>query len=286
MDLSSDFKILEYRTKETAAKKTMGELKLENCNSKEIINGVIWQEDLERTSKKFLKISNIIFIEDGKYNEQYKNCTIKKISLVKEAKSGLNKEQRDFLYNYILEITASISDTNLKKALIKIISENEDLFKITPAAKNNHHNYVGGLMQHICECIQIANANFPVCVQPLNPDLVIAACISHDIGKMFEYNIDEESGVAEISEDFKRKWINHIHFGFSWANQNGFHELARIIAAHHGRKDWGALIDLTERDIEPVLYLVHHIDDISAKYGAIKVDDIDKSNLLKQFQLV
>jgi putative nucleotidyltransferase with HDIG domain len=287
IDLTSDFKIIEFRTKETAAKKLMGELKLENVNSKELINGVIWQEDLEKTSKKSLKTGNIIYIEDSKYNEQYKNCTIKKIRVVKEAKAGLDKEQREFLYNFIIEIINSLSDLDLKNAIIKLISENKELFKITPAAKNNHHNYVGGLMQHICECIQIANANFPVFVQPVDQELIIAACITHDIGKIFEYKIDEETGIAEIDEEFRKKWISHIHYGFSWANYNGFYQLARIIAAHHGRKDWGALIDLAERDIEPALYLMHHIDDISAKYGAIKVENTEKKQgCIEGFQLL
>lgn len=276
VDLTSDFKILEFRTRETSAKKLMGDLKLENVNSKEVVNGVIWQEDLEKIEKKCLKTGNIIYIEDSKYSEQYKNCTIKRFRVIKEASAGLNKEQRDFLYSFIMEIANSLSDLNLKNAVIKIVSENKELFKITPAAKNNHHNYVGGLMQHICECIKVANANFPVFVQPIDKDLIIAACITHDIGKIFEYKIDMETGVSEIDEEFRKKWISHIHYGFSWANQNGFHDLARIIAAHHGRKDWGALIDLTERDIEPALYLMHHIDDISAKYGAVNVEDIEK----------
>lgn len=50
---------------------------------------------------------------------------------------------------------------------------------------------------------------------------------------------------------------------------NGFKELARIIAAHHGRVDWGAIIDLNQKNLEPELYLMHHIDDISAKFGAV-----------------
>ena len=47
-----------------------------------------------------------------------------------------------------------------------------------------------------------------------------------------------------------------------------------MIAAHHGRKDWGAIIDLDEKNLEPELYLLHHVDDISAKFGAIKAEDL------------
>ena len=46
-----------------------------------------------------------------------------------------------------------------------------------------------------------------------------------------------------------------------------------MIAAHHGRADWGALIDLNEKDAEPYMYIIHHIDDLSAKFGATSVND-------------
>ena len=55
---------------------------------------------------------------------------------------------------------------------------------------------------------------------------------------------------------------------------HGFFEIGRMIAAHHGRNDWGAIIDLDEKNLEAELYLLHHVDDISAKFGAIKADDL------------
>lgn len=51
----------------------------------------------------------------------------------------------------------------------------------------------------------------------------------------------------------------------------GFKEVARMIAAHHGRADWGAIIDLNSKDLEPSVYIVHHIDDLSAKFGRTNV---------------
>ena len=52
----------------------------------------------------------------------------------------------------------------------------------------------------------------------------------------------------------------------------GFKKVAKMIAAHHGRADWGAIIDLNEKDLEPIVYLIHHIDDLSAKFGRINVN--------------
>ena len=54
----------------------------------------------------------------------------------------------------------------------------------------------------------------------------------------------------------------------------GFIDVAKMIATHHGRLEWGAIVDLNERDLEPLDYLVHHIDDLSAKFGRISIGDL------------
>ena len=54
----------------------------------------------------------------------------------------------------------------------------------------------------------------------------------------------------------------------------GFKDVAKMIATHHGRLEWGAIVDLNERDLEPIDYIVHHIDDLSAKFGKISISDL------------
>ena len=51
----------------------------------------------------------------------------------------------------------------------------------------------------------------------------------------------------------------------------GFKTVAKMIAAHHGRSDWGAIVDLSEKDLEPIMYILHHIDDLSAKFGKTSI---------------
>ena len=112
---------------------------------------------------------------------------------------------------------------------------------------------------------------FGMFFQRVNHDEVYAACLLHDIGKIFEYTVDLESGLIDYDEDFRKEWISHSQYGFCICMNAGFKRVARMIAAHHARADWGAIIDLNEKDIEPILYLVHHIDDLSAKFGKINV---------------
>ena len=44
------------------------------------------------------------------------------------------------------------------------------------------------------------------------------------------------------------------------------------IYRYKNETEWMAIIDLDEKNIEPNLYLMHHIDDLSAKFGVIKAE--------------
>jgi 3'-5' exoribonuclease len=137
-----------------------------------------------------------------------------------------------------------------------------------------HHNYLGGLAEHTYECLDIAECLLAKFHRKIDSDSVYASCILHDFGKVFEYKIDEESGLIEYDEDFSGEWLTHSQWGFSTCMVHGFKTVAKMIAAHHGRTEWGAIVDLNERDLDPVLYLIHHIDDLSAKYGKISINDL------------
>ena len=137
-----------------------------------------------------------------------------------------------------------------------------------------HHNYIGGLIIHTFECVEILKALLPALKKPLKKEEVIAATILHDIGKIFEYSINTDSGIIEYNEQFRKDWISHSQFGYTLCMKEGFYDMAKMIAAHHSRADWGAMIDLGERDLEPFYYIVHHVDDLSAKFGATSANDI------------
>ncbi len=276
IDYSSEYVVKEFHLSDTKNGNKMGKLQLEDIKSKEVLNCVLWQEAIDNNDPKALRTGNTVRIIAGEYKEQFKNVNIKELELLEEAPIGLELEDRETLFNNILEVINNFKNQNLKEAVSKVIFENIDLFKVTPAAKSMHHNYVGGLMQHIWECIEFAQSVFPKFRKEVDHDIIFAACIMHDIGKIFEYKVNLESGLIEINEEFKKDWISHTLYGFNWAMNNGFNQLARIIAAHHSRTDWEAIIDLNQRDLEPELYLMHHIDDLSAKFGMINV------NLFKQ----
>ena len=195
--------------------------------------------------------------------------------MVKEAKLGLDDSQKDELFEKITSFVEEIKDKKLAEFVSSLLFEYEKEFKTAPAAKLMHHNYIGGLLQHTYECLDIAKTILSKCNNKIDSDIVYAACILHDFGKIFEYNVDLQTGLIEYNEEFRKDWRTHSQWGFSICMNNGFKDVAKMIASHHGRTEWGALIDLNDKDAETFIYIIHHIDELSAKFCNISISDIN-----------
>ncbi len=275
LDLAQTYEVVIFAVGDTKAGTKMGKLQLKNLSDNTLLNCILWEETLNRVDSKVFRTGNHVKILGGSYNEKYNNCLISNLELVKEAKIGLDSEQRDSLFNSIIEYANDIEDEELKKYVTELLFEYEDKFKVAPAARLMHHNYLGGLVEHTYECLEIAKCLLNSLYKKIDKSSVYAACILHDFGKIFEYKIDIESGLIEYDEDFPKEWITHSQWGYSNCMTRGFKTVAKMIAAHHGRTEWGAIVDLGEKDLEPIFYLLHHIDDLSAKFGRTAISDLN-----------
>ena len=269
------YEVVTFAIGDTKSGTKMGKLQLKDPDG-EFLNCILWEEALNRMDSKLFRTGNELRIVSGSFNEKYNNCLVQVLELVKEAKTGLNENKREEEYKALISYINLIKDEKLRNFVLDIYTKNKEQLLIAPAAKLMHHNYIGGLMVHIHECLQYAEKMFDIFFQRVNHDEVYAACLLHDIGKIFEYTIDVESGLIDYDEEFRKEWISHSQYGFCICMNAGFKRIARMIAAHHARTDWGAIIDLNEKDLEPILYLVHHIDDLSAKFGKTSVAMLGK----------
>lgn len=265
------YEVVVFSVGDTKAGTKMGKLQLKDPADNSLLNCILWEESLNRMDEKLFRTGNQLRIVSASHNEKFNNCLISALELIKEAKLGLDKAQTESVYGKIIGYINKISDEKLKTFLIDYFKENEELIKVSPAAKAMHHNYLGGLIVHTLECLEIADANLDVFSIEIDKDKVYAACILHDIGKIFEYKINTETGLIDYDENFRKEWVSHSQYGFSICMMQGFKEVAKMIAAHHARTDWGAIVDLNQRDLEPLVYLMHHIDDLSAKFGKTTV---------------
>lgn len=265
------YEVVTFAIGDTKSGSKMGKLLLKDPNSGENLNCILWEEALNRMDSKLFRCGNQLRIVSGSFNEKYNNCLVSALELIKEAKTGLDEKEREVEYQALESYIARISDEKLRTFVSDIYAKNKDKILIMPAAKLMHHNYIGGLMVHTLECLKYAEVNLQAFFQRVNQDEVFAACLLHDIGKIFEYTVNTESGLIDYDENFRKEWISHSQYGFSVCMTAGFKRVAKMIAAHHARADWGAIVDLNEKDLEPYVYLIHHIDDMSAKFGKTNV---------------
>ncbi|MBQ3311566.1 HD domain-containing protein [bacterium] len=265
------YEVVVFSIGDTKAGTKMGKLQLKNPEDDSLLNCILWEEALNRFDSKIFRSGNKVRIVSGSFNEKYNNCLVSALELVEEAPIGLNDEQQNKYFHEILNYVQKIKDEKIKKFVEEYLLSHEKEIKIAPAAKLMHHNYIGGLLVHILECCQIGENIVNTVFQNINTDNLFAACILHDIGKIYEYVVDEDSGLINYDENFRKEWISHSQFAYSLCMNNDLKKIARMIAAHHGRIEWNAIIDLNEKDLEPYMYIVHHIDDLSAKFGRTNV---------------
>ena len=114
IDLNKDYEVVVFAIGETKAGAKMGKLQLKD-NSGNTLNCVLWEEALNRMDEKIFRTGNIVKIVTGTYNAQYNNCHISSLALIKEAKLGLNEEEREDSFTKIVEYANAIKDEKLQQ---------------------------------------------------------------------------------------------------------------------------------------------------------------------------
>lgn len=263
------YEVVIFSIGDTKAGTKMGKLQLRNTVDNSLLNCILWEETLNRFDNKIFRTGNLVRIVSASFNEKFNNCLVSALELVKEAKLGLAKDEIDKYWTTLLSYIDGIKNDDLRNFVKGLFTKYESEFKIMPAAKLMHHNFIGGLLVHTVECCEFAKLNMAKFTYKTNEDNIYAACLLHDFGKIFEYVIDTDTGLIDYAPGFREEWVSHSQYGFCICMNAGFKKIAKMIAAHHGRAEWGAIIDLNEKDLEPELYLIHFIDNLSAKFGKI-----------------
>jgi len=99
-----------------------------------------------------------------------------------------SKENLDELMSKIFSKINSIENYHLKNLLKTFFDDQEfiEKFKKAPAATKVHQPYIGGLVEHTLNVVEICETICHI-YQELNRDFLITMAILHDIGKIREY---------------------------------------------------------------------------------------------------
>ncbi len=145
-----------------------------------------------------------------------------------------------------------------------------DHFRRAPAAKSMHHAYLGGLLEHTLQLLNLANLICPL-YPKLNRDIVVLGLFLHDLGKTRELKFDQTFTYSDRGE-----LIGHIVEGAIILHDKAqqvvrnhslrlppgmLTVLQHIILSHHGIPEYGA----AKIPSTPEAVLVSILDNLDAK---------------------
>jgi len=151
------------------------------------------------------------------------------------------------MYQELLGMIQRTANPFLKELLEAFFVKDADFvkkFKNSSAAKSVHHGFVGGLLEHTLSVAQMCEfycKQYPI----LKRDLLIAAALCHDIGKIREISAFP---VNDYTDD--GNLLGHIVMGVEMVGEKirdiqGFPsvlagEIKHCILAHHGELEFGS----------------------------------------------
>ena len=181
-------------------------------------------------------------------------------------------EDVDRMWRRVCEILGTINHAEIG-AFVKEFTDDADLmdrFRRAPAAATLHHAYVGGLLEHTLNVLELAVAVIPR-YPKLNLDLVLAGVFLHDIGKTHELKYETAIGYTDNGQ-----LLGHIAMAVVWidnkaasvAKRTGrpFPErlrwaLQHIVLSHHGSYAFGS----PKLPAFPEAVAIHYLDNLDAK---------------------
>jgi 3'-5' exoribonuclease len=275
-DISSEFAVSEKIIRTSAKGRNYLDLTLADKTGQ--MDGRMFTPDVDIIfeSINLGKVYNVIgriseFPPDsGKYNMV--------VNIIDELKEG----------EYLLEDFVMVSQNNSNdqiKEIVKAINEVEDVhikrllkaffcdedftkeFYTAPAAIVHHHNYMGGLLDHSVEILEICRTLCNI-FPDLNRDLLYCGVLMHDIGKIKTYTY----GTGPIGFSEEGDLLDHTYISCEMVKERMItletpeelsNQILHMILSHHGymSNGWGSPVDPKT----PEALALHFADNMDAK---------------------
>jgi 3'-5' exoribonuclease len=176
------------------------------------------------------------------------------------------------MWRELREIVGGVGDGHLK-VLLEAMLDDQDIarrYRIAPAAKQIHHAFLGGLLEHVLSLCVLARAIAPH-YPGVDLDLLLTGVVLHDIGKIYE--LTYERGFAYSNEG---QMLGHIHIGLRMVGEklralpdfpSGLRSLVEhMILSHHGQLEFGS----PKLPQFPEALLLHYLDDMDSKMECMR----------------
>jgi 3'-5' exoribonuclease len=178
----------------------------------------------------------------------------------------------DEMFAELRAIAAGVANPHLRSLLDAFLDDEKiaRMYRTAPAAKTVHHNYLGGLIEHVlslCHLCRVTAAHY----KNIDLDLLLAGAILHDVGKTTELTYERTFGYSTDGQ-----LLGHIVIGLQMVNE----KLARfpdfppklrtllehMIVSHHGELAFGS----PKVPVFPEALLLHHLDNLDSKMECMR----------------
>lgn len=249
------------------------------------IDGRLW-DNAEETAGRFQR-DDFVRVKGVAANYQgAMQIKLKAVEKVDDSKVDLanfiQSSPRDpaEMENELRGIAVQLRNTHLRLLMNLFLDDKGfmEAFKRSPAAKTLHHNYIGGLIEHVVELIKLCRdvaCHFPY----IDSDLLTVGAFIHDIGKVREMSVRKT-----IEYSTEGRLIGHISLGYEMLHEkisavSGFPAetamlLKHIVLSHHGEYEFGS----PKRPKVREAIIIHYLDDLCAKLNNFELT-LKKENI-------
>jgi 3'-5' exoribonuclease len=152
-----------------------------------------------------------------------------------------------------------------------------------PAGIRNHHAYLGGLLEHVVQLLDVADRILPL-YPDLDRDLLLTGIFLHDIGKVRELSFGRVFSYTDEGQ-----LIGHLIIGVEMLNEKvakvpdltgepfpaeQLLRLKHMILSHHGTYEFGS----PKLPMTPEAIALHYLDNLDAKVHSFTRDIRDDRN--------
>lgn len=176
-------------------------------------------------------------------------------------------EKSEEMYDFLYQVTEEMKDDDLRRLCTRILSDNREKLMYYPAASRNHHAEYGGLLYHMKRMMM---TGIRVCqvYTSLNPDLVAAGVLFHDIEKLNEIE-SNEYGISP-GYSFEGQLLGHLVQGVKLLDKLGEELdvpkekillLEHMVLSHHYEPEFGS----PKKPLFPEAEVLHYLDILDAR---------------------
>jgi 3'-5' exoribonuclease len=179
---------------------------------------------------------------------------------------------QDEMWAELRELVAAMTNPHLK-GLLEAMFDDPDIarrYRRAPAAKQIHHAYLGGLIEHVlsvCGLARLTAGHYP----NIDPDLLLTGVMLHDIGKIYELNY--ERGFSYSTDG---QLLGHINIALRMVADKlrGLPDfppplrslVEHMVLSHHGHLEFGS----PKLPQFPEAILLHYLDDLDSKMECMR----------------